>query len=74
VARAVLNFVEGVVMEVPLTVGVAGALLVPTLVAIGAIGAVAAVAGHYTLVVERRTPPDATPPPAAIAGESAPPA
>jgi hypothetical protein len=71
VARAVLNFVAGAVMEVPLTVGVAGALLVPTLVAIGAI---AAVAGHYTLVVERRTPPDATPPPAAIAGDSAPPA
>ncbi len=37
-------------MEVPLTVGVVGAVLLPIWVAIGA---VAALASHYTLVVEK---------------------
>lgn len=52
------------VVELPLTMGVVGALLAP---AWAAIAAIAAVAGHYTLVVERRTPPGAATPPAAIA-------
>jgi len=59
------------VVELPLTMGVVGALLAP---AWAAIGAIAAVAGHYTLVVERRTPPGAATPPAAIAADSGPPA
>jgi hypothetical protein len=42
------------VMELPLTAGVVGVMLAPALAALAAIGALA---GHYTLVVERRTPP-----------------
>jgi CBS domain-containing protein len=45
------------IMELPLTVGVVGAILLPALVALGA---VAALAAHYTLVVERHAP-DASP-------------
>ena len=37
------------IMEIPLTAGVVGAILAPTLVAIGAI---AAMAKHYTIVIE----------------------
>jgi hypothetical protein len=59
------------VVEIPLTMGVVGALLAP---AWAAIGAIAAVAGHYTLVVERRMPPGAAATPAAIAGDSGTPA
>ena len=44
-----------IIMELPLTVGVVGAILLPALVALGA---VAALAAHYTLVVERHTPAD----------------
>jgi hypothetical protein len=44
------------VVELPLTAGVVGALLAP---ALAALGAIAALAGHYTLVVELRTPPGA---------------
>jgi hypothetical protein len=40
-------------MEIPLTIGVASVVLIPIWVAIGAI---AALAGHYTLSVEKRTP------------------
>jgi Domain of unknown function (DUF4342) len=65
VRRLIVKNEQGhTIIEVPLTMGVVGALLAPTLAAIGAI---AAVAGHYTLVVERRTPPGAAAPPAAIA-------
>jgi hypothetical protein len=72
VRRLIVKNEQGhTIIEVPLTMGVVGALLAPTLAAIGAI---AAVAGHYTLVVERRTPPGAAVPPAAIAGDSTPPA
>jgi hypothetical protein len=39
------------ILEVPLTVGVVGAVLLPVWVALGAI---AAMASHYTLVVEKR--------------------
>jgi hypothetical protein len=39
------------IMELPLTIGVVGAILLPALVALGAIAALAA---HYTLVVERQ--------------------
>ena len=41
------------VIEVPLTASVVGVVLAP---ALAALGAIAALAGHYTLVVERRTP------------------
>ncbi|HUF27036.1 MAG TPA: DUF4342 domain-containing protein [Gemmatimonadaceae bacterium] len=39
-----------VLMEIPLTVGVVGALLIPVTVAVGAIAALAA---NYTLVLEK---------------------
>lgn len=42
------------IMEVPLTVGVVSAVLLPLWVALGAI---AALAGHYSVVVERTTKP-----------------
>jgi Domain of unknown function (DUF4342) len=38
------------IMEIPLTMGVVGAILLPSLVALGAI---AALASNYTVVVER---------------------
>jgi len=40
-------------LEIPLTIGVASVVLIPIWVAIGAI---AALAGHYTIQVEKRTP------------------
>ena len=46
-------------LEIPLTVGVVGALMVPVLVAIGAIAALAA---DYTLEVERVADPKAKEP------------
>ncbi|MDO8502082.1 MAG: DUF4342 domain-containing protein [Gemmatimonadaceae bacterium] len=39
-------------MEIPLTMGVIGVVLAPVWIAIGTI---AALAGHYTIVVEKRT-------------------
>jgi hypothetical protein len=57
------------VVELPLTMGVVGALLAP---AAAAIGAIAAVAGHYTLVVERRTPAGPAAPTPAIPPAPAP--
>ena len=41
-----------VLMEIPLTIGVVGVVLAPVWIAIGTI---AALAGHYTIVVEKRT-------------------
>ncbi len=41
------------ILEIPLTVGVVGAVLLPLWVALGSI---AALASHYTLVVEKRSP------------------
>lgn len=38
------------IMEIPLTIGVVGAVLLPVWVALGAIAALAA---HYTIVVEK---------------------
>ena len=38
------------IMEIPLTLGVVGAVMMPVFVALGAI---AALASHYTLVVEK---------------------
>jgi hypothetical protein len=38
------------IMEIPLTIGVVGAVLMPMFVAVGALGALAA---NYTLVVQR---------------------
>jgi len=43
------------ILEIPLTVGVVGAVLLPVWVALGAI---AALAGSYTLVVEKQEPID----------------
>jgi hypothetical protein len=48
------------VIELPLTAGVVGAVLAP---ALAALGAIAALAARYTLVVEKRTPPPAGPVP-----------
>jgi Domain of unknown function (DUF4342) len=41
-------------LEIPLSIGVVGAVLMPVWVAIGAIAALTA---HYSLVVERDVPP-----------------
>jgi hypothetical protein len=41
------------IIEVPLTIGVVGAVLLPVWAALGAI---AALASHYTLVVEKHEP------------------
>ena len=46
----VMNDDGETVMEIPLTAGVVGAIMAPALVAIGAI---AALAKHYTLQIER---------------------
>lgn len=46
------------IFELPLTAGVVGVVVAPALTALGAI---AALANHYTLVVEMRTPPGAPP-------------
>ena len=54
--RLILKDDKGVTLiEIPLTVGVIGAVLVPVWAAIGAIAAVAA---KLTLVVEKREPPE----------------
>jgi hypothetical protein len=51
IRRIIIKNEEGkTVVEVPLTLGVIGALLLPTLAAIGAIAALAA---NYTLIVEK---------------------
>ena len=41
-------------LEIPLSIGVVGVVLMPVWVAIGAIAALTA---HYTLVVEKEVPP-----------------
>lgn len=45
------------IMEIPLTIGVVGAVLLPAFVALGAI---AALASNYTLVVEKVGEPEKT--------------
>lgn len=51
VRRVIIKNDEGrSIMEIPLTIGVVGAVLMPVFVALGAIAALAA---HYTLVVEK---------------------
>ncbi|WP_433678073.1 DUF4342 domain-containing protein [Nocardia sp. CA-119907] len=53
VRRIVIKDSDGrPVMEVPVTVGVVGFLLAPT---VAAIGALAALAAHYSIEVERET-------------------
>lgn len=52
--RVIVKNEEGqTLMEIPLTFGVVGAVLIPVWVALGAI---AALATSYTLVVEKRNP------------------
>ena len=52
VRRIIVKNDEGrSILEIPLTVGVVGAVLLPVMVALGAI---AALAGSYTLLVEKR--------------------
>lgn len=54
VRRLIVKNDQGqIVVEFPLTAGVVGAVLAP---ALAALGAIAALAARYTLVVERRTP------------------
>jgi hypothetical protein len=68
VRRLIVKNEQGhTVVELPLTAGVVGALLAPVWAALGAIAALAA---HYTLVVERRTPPAPPAPPAQVPGQS----
>jgi hypothetical protein len=50
---------ERTIVEIPLTIGVVGALLVPMLVAVGAIAALAA---DYTLEVEKVAGAETKPP------------
>ncbi len=53
--RIIVKNPEGhTLMELPLTMGIAGAMFLPVLVALGSI---AALASHYTLVVEKKDPP-----------------
>ncbi|HEY8259327.1 MAG TPA: DUF4342 domain-containing protein [Gemmatimonadales bacterium] len=62
VRRIIVRNDEGeTIMEIPLTIGVVGAVLLPMLVAVGAI---AALASDYQLVVERVGQPSATGTPA----------
>jgi len=62
VRRLIVKTEDGAtVMEVPLTVGVVGAVLLPVWVALGAIAAVAA---HYRIVVEKAHEDEAAAPPA----------
>ncbi len=57
VRRIIVKNEDGrAILEIPLTFGVVGAVLMPVWVALGAI---AALAGSYTLVVEKHDP-DAT--------------
>lgn len=59
VRRLIVKNEAGVtLMEFPLTVGVVGAVLLPVWVALGAIAAVAA---HYTIVIERTAEEPAVP-------------
>jgi hypothetical protein len=52
IRRIIIKNDEGhTILEIPLTVGVVGAVLLPLWVALGAI---AALASHYTLVIEKR--------------------
>jgi hypothetical protein len=63
VRRLIIKNDEGTTLiEVPLTVGVIGAVLLPVWAAIGAI---AALATDCTIVVERRVSPPTEPPPPA---------
>lgn len=56
VRRLIVRNDEGhTILEIPLTVGVVGAVLLPALVALGAI---AALASDYTLVVEKVGEPE----------------
>ncbi len=48
----VKNDADHTILEIPLTVGVVGAVLLPLWVALGSI---AALASHYKLVVEKRS-------------------
>jgi len=53
IRRIIIKNKEGkTIIEVPLTIGVVGAVLVPSL---AAIGAVAALIGEATIVVEKET-------------------
>jgi hypothetical protein len=63
--RIIVKNAEGhTLMEIPLTMGIAGAMFLPVLVALGSI---AALASHYTLIVERK---DGTVTPAGEIGKS----
>jgi Domain of unknown function (DUF4342) len=54
VRRVIVRNDDGhTILEIPLTIGVVGAVLLPALVALGAI---AALASDYTLVVEKTAP------------------
>ena len=58
VRRLIVRNDEGqTILEIPLTIGVVGAVLLPALVALGAI---AALASDYTLVVEKVAESDKT--------------
>lgn len=60
VRRVIIKNAEGrTVLDVPLTAGVVGAALLPFWAAVGGIAALAA---HYTILVERAEPEHAGPP------------
>jgi len=55
VRRIIIKNEQGTsLIEIPLTIGMVGVVLLPVWVAIGAIAALTA---HYTLVVEKDVPP-----------------
>ncbi len=54
VRRLVIRQGDRTIMEIPLTIAAVGVVVAPVLAAIGAL---AAVAGDYTLEIERETPP-----------------
>ncbi len=61
IRRIIVKNDEGhTIIEIPLTMGVVGAFFLPLWVALGSI---AALASHYTLVVEKRTE---DPPPGSV--------
>jgi hypothetical protein len=60
VRRVIIKNAEGrTVLDVPLTAGVVGAALLPFWAAVGGLAALAA---HYTILIERGDEPNAGPP------------
>jgi hypothetical protein len=68
VRRIIIKDQDKTIVEIPLTVGVVGALLAPHLAALGAIAAMIA---HTTIEVEKVADVKTAPPPPVMAGTGA---